>query len=313
MILLTGIPSEPPLALVIEAAEENNIPYILFNQRESINTEICLDSAECGGGILRLQETDYPLKSIDGIYVRLMDHLHLPENKQGRRDMSTSAEFEKISILHELLLEWMEVTECRIMNRSSDMGSNLSKPYQAQFITKAGFKTPITLISNDPDTVRQFQKKYKRIIYKSISSIRSIVRELDAVKLMRLDKLKNLPTQFQAYVPGVNIRVHVAGDALFATEIVSDAVDYRYAERDDESVDMRELELPQEIQDSCFKLSHDLALPLCGIDLKRTPDGVYYCFEVNPSPGYSYYQKNTGQNIAAAIVKYLAFGKTTKN
>jgi hypothetical protein len=34
-----------------------------------------------------------------------------------------------------------------------------------------------------------------------------------------------------------------------------------------------------------------------------------FCFEVNPSPGYSYFEANTGQPIARAVARYLA-GKT---
>jgi hypothetical protein len=30
------------------------------------------------------------------------------------------------------------------------------------------------------------------------------------------------------------------------------------------------------------------------------------CFEVNPSPGFSYYEGHTGQPISAAIARYLA-------
>ena len=63
--------------------------------------------------------------------------------------------------------------------------------------------------------------------------------------------------------------------------------------------------LPPEIVARCVNLSRTLELPLCGIDLKLTPDGDYYCFEVNPSPAYSYYQECSGQDIATAIVKYL--------
>ena len=35
----------------------------------------------------------------------------------------------------------------------------------------------------------------------------------------------------------------------------------------------------------------------------RSPDGSATCFEVNPSPGYSYYEANTEQPIAASLVK----------
>ena len=49
-----------------------------------------------------------------------------------------------------------------------------------------------------------------------------------------------------------------------------------------------------------------LGLSFSGIDLKRTPQDDWYCFEVNPSPGYSYFEEQTGQRIADTLVRYLA-------
>ena len=71
-------------------------------------------------------------------------------------------------------------------------------------------------------------------------------------------------------------------------------------------VEMRAVELPPDIRARCVHLSIQLQLPFCGIDLKRTEQGAYYCFEVNPSPAYSYYQQYTEQPIADALVEYLA-------
>jgi glutathione synthase/RimK-type ligase-like ATP-grasp enzyme len=44
---------------------------------------------------------------------------------------------------------------------------------------------------------------------------------------------------------------------------------------------------------------------MAGIDLRFTRDGEVYCFEVNPSPVYSYYEARTGQAIASAVAEYL--------
>jgi hypothetical protein len=43
------------------------------------------------------------------------------------------------------------------------------------------------------------------------------------------------------------------------------------------------------------------------IDLRIGPDGEVTCFEVNPSPGYSYYEANTGQPIASSLARYLMY------
>ncbi len=52
-------------------------------------------------------------------------------------------------------------------------------------------------------------------------------------------------------------------------------------------------------------LSSSLNLPVAGIDLRRTPDGRWYCFEVNPSPGFTYFQKETHQAIDETIARLL--------
>ena len=61
------------------------------------------------------------------------------------------------------------------------MASNGSKPYQAQLIQAAGFRVPRTLVTNDPDTVREFAAELRgEVIYKSASGARSIVRKLES-------------------------------------------------------------------------------------------------------------------------------------
>ena len=307
MLLLMGVPSELPLRMAIEAAEKLDVPHVVFNQRESQFTDLYMEIRNgIHAGVLRIHGCDYPLDGFTGVYVRVMDYQDLPENRLRERAGVEPERVEKSVLLHEALFEWLEVARCRVMNRNSDMASNVSKPYQAQWITRAGFKTPPTLISNDPDEVRGFLKAHRQVVFKSISSVRSIVRPLSDIKVDDLDRVRHLPTQFQAFVPGVNIRVHVVGEEVFATEIQTEAVDYRYASRDEVDLKMSPTALPADVEARCLQLSRNLRLPLCGIDLKRSPDHEYYCFEVNPSPGYSYYQANTGQDIASAIVRYLS-------
>ena len=46
-------------------------------------------------------------------------------------------------------------------------------------------------------------------------------------------------------------------------------------------------------------------LLFAGIDLKETPEGEFYCFEVNPCPGFLYYERHTGQPISTALAELL--------
>src|SRR5262249_29448418 len=125
--------------------------------------------------------------------------------------------------------------------------------------------------------------------------------------LPRLAALRWCPTQFQQYVEGVDVRVHVIGDELFPTRITSAATDYRYARSQaGEPAALTATEIADEGAGKCIRLTHDLGLAFAGIDLKFAPDGQVFCFEVNPCPGYSYFEANSGQPIARAVARYLA-------
>lgn len=309
MILFCGIPSEPPLKYALDAAVEARLDHLIFNQRESHHVDMTI-GVENGrlSGCLRINETCYALESFSGVYMRLMEWQHLPENQSTTFYTPDPQLVEKSRLLVEALIDWTELTSRRVLNRVSATASNASKPYQARIIGECGFATPTTLITNDPKEVLEFLNSHQRVVYKSISSIRSIVHELDREDLTQLEKVRALPTQFQAFVPGTNVRVHVVGTDVFATEVESEAVDYRYAGQDDLSVSMKAIQLPAAIEERCVQLSKRLDLPLCGIDLKRTPEDEYYCFEVNPSPAYTYYQDHTEQPIAKAIAHWLSRG-----
>jgi glutathione synthase/RimK-type ligase-like ATP-grasp enzyme len=309
VILFLGIPSEPPLALAIAAARRQGLRHLVANQRQSQEAELELEMI--GGrprGRLRFRDEATDLEQVTGVLVRLMDAGDLPENQPRPNRPVAPGQIERSAAFHAALSDWLEVAPCLVMNRASASASNLSKPFQAQIIRRSGLLTPPTLISNDPDRVRAFQARHGRVIFKSISAVRSIVRELTPASAGRLELVHALPTQFQAYVEGVDVRVHVVGQSVFASEVVSSAIDYRYASRDGLEVEMRPIDLPDDCAARCVALAASLRLPLCGIDLRRTPQGVFYCFEVNPCPAYSYYQEHTGQPIAEAIVELLASG-----
>jgi len=48
-----------------------------------------------------------------------------------------------------------------------------------------------------------------------------------------------------------------------------------------------------------------LGLALAGVDLRRTPDGQWFCFEVNPSPGFTFYEPEDERPVADAIARLL--------
>ena len=307
MVLLCGIATESPLALVRDRLDEMGTPYLVLSQRRF--AEIPFRFRISGDGVtgtLAIDGRSYALEDIYAVYTRLMDYQGLPEvtdEEQGPARTVLARDW------HDAVNRWCEIAPIRVVNRSGPMGSNGSKPFQAQAITRRGFLTPTTLITNDPALARAFVAEHRRVVYKSISGIRSIVREVGRDDLGRLDQIRACPVQFQAYVDGRNVRVHTVGDAVFATAIRTEATDYRYAHREPgQSAVLEPVELSDDLAAQCLALAADLELPLAGIDLKLTPADEVYCFEVNPSPAYSYYESHTGQPISAAIARYLTAG-----
>ena len=305
MILLCGIRSETPMKLLAAQLEKMAVPFAVFHQRDFDACDLQF-SIEAGKvkGTLKLGGTTWDLQDFTAIYPRVMDHRSLPELSAEPDDSARSMHCWK---LHRSLQQWIDVSGTLVVNPTDAMASNGSKPYQAQLIRAAGFKVPDTLITNEPELVQDFKRLHGRIIYKSISGTRSIVQTLEDADLPRLQSIRWCPTQFQEFVPGTNLRIHVVGEEVYPTAILSDVTDYRYArQQTGESAELVEAKLSAEWEERCVALSKLLNLPFCGIDLKITPDGDVFCFEVNPSPAFSYYELNTGQSISAALARLLA-------
>ncbi|MEN6438474.1 MAG: ATP-grasp domain-containing protein [Syntrophobacter sp.] len=303
MILICGIPSESPLAMVHEQLVALGVPVVLFNQRNFSRMDFSFElRGTTVSGLLKIDGSEYRLEDFTGVYARLMDERLLPEFKS---EAEWSPLRSQCHGLHNALIQWCEIAPARVVNRVAPMSTNASKPYQAQLISRQGFAVPDTLITNDPELVREFQRD-RPVIYKSISSVRSIVQALRAEDLARLDRIRWCPTQFQELIQGTNVRVHVVGAECFATAITSETTDYRYAYKTGKHTELREVDLDGGLAEKCVHLARALNLPFAGIDLIITPDEQAYCLEVNPSPGFSYYERHTGQPVARALARYLA-------
>ena len=222
MILLCGIPSEAPLTLAITAVEELGLEHLVFDQRHAEHFDIEIDLV---GGSLRgslwVNGRGWPLDAFTGVYTRLIDSALLAGRRLPNGLGRDQAAARRAAFVTSTLADWLEVAPCRVVNRASAMASNGSKPYQARIIAEGGLLTPATLVTNEPEGVAELARLHGRIVYKSTSAVRSIVREWTPRGAPPLSRLRNLPTQFQQYIGGANVRVHVVGNELFATEVAT--------------------------------------------------------------------------------------------
>ena len=258
---------------------------------------------------------DGPLKAVR----RELSRHGVPHVMLDQREMRQPADVDAIGALfvriydtaplEQRLFAWADVAPGMVVNRPSAMSSNWAKPLQSELIRSHGFAVPATLVTTTPDDAREFVAEHRHVICKSVSGHRSVVSRVQADDLDRIADVSTCPTQFQEYVPGVDWRVHVVGDAVYPCEVHCAADDYRAAHAAGEHVEINDATLPPSIETRCRTLARELDLPLAGIDLRRTDDDAWYCFEVNTAPAFTWFERATGQPIAAAVAQLLADGR----
>lgn len=192
-----------------------------------------------------------------------------------------------------------------VINRPSSGITNASKPFQAALIAAAGFSVPDTLITTSVSSARRFVERHQgQVVYKSISAMRSIVTRWTAAEDARITDVHVCPTQLQERIPPPDFRIHVVGSKVFGCVVRSDADDYRFASRAGLKVEMKCSRIPTDVADRAVRLTHSLGLIVSGLDLRQRTDGTWCCFEVNPSPAFTFYEP-VADEVAAAIAGLL--------
>ena len=288
MIIVWGPASDEPVAAVHDALVDRgaDVVHVDVPELTAMQYEVELGVEPSGWLVVGGRRID--LGSIEGVYLR-----------PGRATEGTA------TAASAMLGAVSASLPAVVVNRPWAGRSNWSKPAQLRAIAGTGLRVPDTIATTDPDVARAFMSRHGRIVYKSVSGVRSIVATLDESESARLDEVGHGPTQFQQWVDGLDVRVHVVGDRWFATAIESDgAADYRYAAATGPPPTMAPTLIPDELGDRLVELSRSMGLCLSGVDLRVNGDG-WWCFEVNPSPGFTYYEAHTDQPITDAVASLL--------
>ena len=298
MIALWGLMEDAPLAAVRRCLEELRVPTVFIDQRSVPEYVFEIETNERVTGKILGPDCSLDVDDVQSIYVRPYNFADL-DIFNGVD--TTSETWKRAAEFEASMLTWCELTNAMVVNRPGNMGSNNSKPFQLDLIRDAGFRVPETLITTDPTSLVNFSKKHGRVIYKSISSWRSIVSQLTEKDLSRAEDVACCPTQFQRFIEGTDYRVHVLNNTVFTHRIHCADDDYRYSEQ----ATIESAKLDSELEERCVTLAKKLGLVFAGIDLRQSIDGEWYCFEVNPSPGFTYFDQSPG-NISLALAKHLA-------
>jgi glutathione synthase/RimK-type ligase-like ATP-grasp enzyme len=292
MILLWGLLEDETFASVTDWLTRWHADFAFINHAAIARTTIRFRSHPQPSYELTSEGSSYSLDNVKAAYLRPYDYRDYDECEEPRPRIS------RASLVHQFMNIWSEYSSALIINRPSAVATNHSKLAQAINIRASGFLVPDSLVTNDQATIHDFLAHHGSVIYKSMSSVRSIVKELDPAILDVVGRLG--PIFLQQRIVGDNIRVHVIEERTVACRVHSQAVDYRYAPSR-----IAPFDLPEEIAARCVQLTKQLGLVLSGIDLIVTPRGEYHCLEVNPNPAFSYFDSSDEKTIARHVAEIL--------
>jgi glutathione synthase/RimK-type ligase-like ATP-grasp enzyme len=284
MILLVGLATDRVLKYFAHYAIRNGHTIVLFDQRK-IGSACHISSKG-----ISINEKQYSFSDFTGVLSRIAE-----PNPFFEKD-------EKHLCLINTLSHILDSEIPNVLNPSLFCASNDSKLLQLLQIKRKYLHIPDSaVIAKQP--AKFVLHNHSRLIFKSLSSIRSRVIEYKPTKVL-IDQVSHEPVLFQKLIEGSNIRVHVVGNKVIPVKIKASEIDYRYD--CDENRKFEESVLPNHIIKECLDISEQTRLTFCGIDLIQSGD-QYYLLEVNPAPGYSYFETQIeSKNISKALLEVLS-------
>jgi glutathione synthase/RimK-type ligase-like ATP-grasp enzyme len=289
MILLLGPRADSPLASVAGELRRRRADYRVVDvHRPGVAVARAWRSGR--ETVVAVDGEQIDLAAVNAAYLR--PHPFLPTACSAREALWA-------------LLAWADAADAIVLNRPAPSALNASKPAQLQVIADCGFRVPRTIVTTSADEVRAFVDECGEAVYKSTGPMRSIVSRLDVSRLAELDAVAACPTQFQEYVAGREFRVHVVGAAVYPLLVSSTADDYRYARSTAERATAAPTELPPDVAQRIVAMVERMGLVFSGVDLRQTEDGDWVCLEVNPSPGFTFYERLGGTPLAPAVADLL--------
>ena len=250
------------------------------------------------------------LDHVGSIWCRGVQALGFPPEVGGADRRFAEAEAERtLTALYTIAnVVWINHPHCHIRANS--------KPAQLAIACKLGLDIPPTVITNDPDEVREFVTQSNReTVYKALtqsldtepgkSLFTSIVTKQ---ALAKLDLIRLTPGVFQQLIPkAYELRVTVVGPRIFSAKIDSQTrsetkVDWRHLPFEVDEV----LDLPPEIEAKIHALMQEFGLVYGAFDFIVTPEGRHVFLEVNPAGHYMWIESKLGLPITAALADALS-------
>lgn len=198
-----------------------------------------------------------------------------------------------------------------------------SKVRQLRCALSVGLTLPKTLVSNDPDDIRQFISDGPAYIYKPLGGHiweeEGVVRKTYTSKVSVDDLppdriLRTTPGIFQEKISkSYKVRAQFFGNSCFAiriesSQLVGGDIDWRL---DQNSIRRCEpVEMPDNVKVACIALMEQLGIVSGGFDFIVTPDNAWCFMEVNEAGQFLFIESWCPDlPVLDAFCQFLEFGK----
>jgi MvdD family ATP-grasp ribosomal peptide maturase len=196
------------------------------------------------------------------------------------------------------------------------------KQLQLQIARELGLDTPRTLITNQPQAVREFARTCELgMITKMMASFAIyddrgreqvvFTNPVSAADLENLAGLRFCPMTFQELLSKtLELRVTIVGMQVFCASVDSQQLAKAQFDWRKEGVALldawKPYTLPVEVETKLLRLMAEFGLHYGAIDVIVTPSGRYVFLEVNPVGEFFWLEQFAGLPISAAIANLLS-------
>lgn len=313
MIILLTNREDITADYVVLELRRRKVDFFRFNT-EDFPLKVTLSLNYSDGSFFQTTNRTIPLSDIQSIWYRrpVLPDFSTIKLEAGVEEFCTKESFAALEGTWPLL-------DCMWVSNPFNIRKAEIKPFQLKTASEIGLKTPKTLVSNNPEIIKNFYlENNKKVIIKPIktSLVKSHEKEniifTSSVESFHIDKINTciqIPSIYQEkLLKKYDLRVTVIGKHVFPVEIHSQdyqasSIDWRKGENP--KIAHMKHELPKEVTAKCLQLNQILGLEFSAIDFVLTPDGEYYFLEINPNGQWAWIEERTGYNLTESLVDLL--------
>ncbi|KUJ56720.1 ATP-grasp domain-containing protein [Chryseobacterium aquaticum] len=191
-----------------------------------------------------------------------------------------------------------------------------NKLLQLQYAKSIGFNIPKTIISTNPNQIRDFYFSHnEKIILKPFWNSKLFQNNktkllftnlVDKKHIDDLDNMEITPIIFQEYIEKkIEYRITVVEDEIFVASVDSQKNEKTKIDWRRDNSKFQKDKIPKEIENKCLELVKMLGLKFGAIDLIQDEYDNFYFLEINANGQWVWIESDTGLTISDSIINFL--------